>query len=161
MPRAAPEVLHLYISPGHNFFGHHGQPAGEHPTIEVDSVTCVSGRGLVGDRFFDYAPGYPGQVTFFAQEAFDDLCAQLGVRDRTPAVLRRNIVTRALDLNALIGREFEVQGVRFRGVQESRPCYWMDGAFGPGAHAALKGRGGLRAEILSDGVITGPVFAAA
>jgi MOSC domain-containing protein YiiM len=121
----------------------------------------LAGRGLVGDRFFDYSPGYPGQVTFFGDEAFGDLCAQLGVRDKTPAVLRRNIVTRGLDLNALIGREFAVQGVRFRGVQESKPCYWMDGAFGPGAHEALKGRGGLRAEILSDGVITCPVFAAA
>ena len=45
-------VRHLYISPGHNYFGHHGQPAGTHPVIEVDRLECVSGRGLRGDRFF-------------------------------------------------------------------------------------------------------------
>jgi MOSC domain-containing protein YiiM len=156
----APAVRHLYISPGHNFFGHHGQPAGEHPAVEVESVTCVAGRGLVGDRFFDYAPNYPGQVTFFAYEVYADLCVRLNVRDRTPAALRRNIITVAADLNAWIGREFTLQGVRFRGVQEARPCYWMEGAFGPGAKEAMQGRGGLRAEILSDGVIYAPVLAA-
>ena len=62
-------------------------------------------------------------------------------------------MTRGVDLNEWIGREFELQGVRFRGVQECKPCYWMDGAFGPGANAAMKGRGGLRAEVLSNGVL--------
>jgi MOSC domain-containing protein YiiM len=57
-----------------------------------------------------------------------------------------------VDLNALIGREFEVQGVRFAGVEECRPCYWMNEAFGhPQAEDWLKGRGGLRARILSSG----------
>jgi MOSC domain-containing protein YiiM len=58
-----------------------------------------------------------------------------------------------VDLNTLIGVEFEVQGVRFLGSAECSPCYWMDRAFAPGAEAALKGRGGLRAKILSDGVL--------
>jgi len=51
----------------------------------------------------------------------------------------------------LIGQEFEVQGGRFLGTEECRPCYWMDGAFAPDAHELLKGRGGLRARILRDG----------
>jgi MOSC domain-containing protein YiiM len=49
------------------------------------------------------------------------------------------------------GEEFEVQGVRFRGVEECKPCYWMNHAVDEGAEVFLKGRGGLRAMILSDG----------
>jgi MOSC domain-containing protein YiiM len=58
-----------------------------------------------------------------------------------------------LELNEFIGREFEIQGVRFFGTEECRPCYWMDQAFAPGAEAAMKGRGGLRARILTDGTL--------
>ena len=61
------------------------------------------------------------------------------------------MITRGVDLNDFIDREFEVQGVFLYGTEECRPCYWMDGAFAPGAHEFLKGRGGLRAKILSDG----------
>jgi len=67
------------------------------------------------------------------------------------AALRRNIIVSGVDLNQLIGEEFEIQGVRFQGAEECRPCYWMDQAVGPGAEAALKGHGGLRVKILSDG----------
>src|SRR6202000_2955325 len=45
-------IEQIFISPGHNFFGHYRQPAGTHPTIEVEEVECVAGKGLAGDRFF-------------------------------------------------------------------------------------------------------------
>lgn len=141
----------LYISPGHNYFGHHGQPPGEHPVVAVPAVECAAGRGLVGDRFLDYKDDYAGQITFFAGEVYDEIRRDLNQADRPAAVFRRNVLTRGADLNALIGREFEVQGVRFSGVRECSPCYWMDQAFAPGAEAWLKGRGGLRARILSSG----------
>jgi MOSC domain-containing protein YiiM len=82
------------------------------------------------------------------------------VRDKLPSVFRRNVMTRGMDLNSLIGHEFEVQGVRFFGVEESKPCSWMNHAFCPGAEAALKDRGGLRARILSDGTLRRQVHAA-
>jgi MOSC domain-containing protein YiiM len=145
------QVVHIYLSPGHNFFGHHGQPAGEHPLIEVTEVECVAGRGLRGDRFFDFRDHYKGQITFFAQEVFDEVCRQLGVTGRSPGVTRRNVVTAGADLNAVIGNVFEIQGVAFEGVCECSPCYWMNDAIGPGAEAALRGRGGLRARILTNG----------
>jgi len=146
-------IKHLFISPGHNFYGHHGKTPSEHPTQEVAEVKCVAGRGLEGDRFFDYKDNYKGQVTFFANEVYDQLCAEFGVWDRPPSVFRRNIITAGVDLNSLIGTEFEVQGVRFAGTQESTPCEWMNGAFAPGAEQWLAGRGGLRARILTDGVL--------
>ncbi len=152
MNASFPEVTGIFVSPGHNFYGHEkGGPPGEHPLFEVDRVECVAGKGLVGDRFFDYKPDYKGQVTFFADEVFAVLCEQFDVRDRSVGVLRRNVITRGVDLNSLVGREFEVQGVRFVGSEEAAPCLWMNSAFAPGAHDAMRGRGGLRARILSDG----------
>jgi MOSC domain-containing protein YiiM len=145
------EICHLYISSGHNFFGHHGRDPDAHPAIEVPAIECVAGHGIRGDRFYDYKDAYKGQIAFFSAEVFDELCSALELRDCSPASVRRNVVTRDVDLNNLIGRDFEVQGVNFHGTEECRSCYWMDRAIAPGAEAFLKGRGGLRARILTDG----------
>ncbi len=145
------KVVALYISPDHNFFGHHGRPAGEHPILPVDEVACVAGHGLKGDRFFDYKPGYAGQVSFFAQEVHEKLCREFQLGEVPSSVYRRNVVTCGCDLNELIGKEFELQGVKFFGYSECKPCYWMDRAVVAGAGKWLRGHGGLRARILSDG----------
>ena len=147
------ELLHFYISPGHNFFGHNGGPPGNNPVLELDELHCLAGRGLEGDRFLDYKENYKGQITFFAEEVYQALCGQFDIRDKPPSVFRRNVITRGIDLNSLIGLEFEVQGVKFFGVEECKACYWMDQAFHPGAEQALAGRGGLRARILTDGIL--------
>lgn len=147
-------IRHLFISPGHNYTGHHGGASGTHPLVEVSEVRCVAGRGIEGDRFFDFKPDYKGQVTFFELETFERMCAQFGAAGKGPGAFRRNIVVEGLPLTPLIGKEFELQGVRFIGTQEAAPCEWMNEAFASGAHAALKGFGGLRARILSDGILT-------
>jgi len=121
--------------------------------IEVRTVECVAGRGLRGDRFFDYKNDYKGQITFFSLELFDELCGSLQVEGIPPSAVRRNVFTREVDLNSLIGKDFDVQGIRFHGTEESRPCYWMNRAIAPGAQDFLRGRGGLRARVLSDGVL--------
>jgi MOSC domain-containing protein YiiM len=144
-------VAHLYTSQGHNFFGHHGQPAGQHAIVEQQEIYCVAGRGVEGDRFFDYKDKYRGQITFFAWEVFDEVCRQLGLSDKNPGLTRRNVITTGVDLNSLVGEEFVVQGIQFFGVEECRPCYWMDQALKQGAESALKNRGGLRARILTSG----------
>jgi len=147
----AVEICHLYISPGHNFVGHHGREPDTHPIAEVAEIECVAGRGLRGDRYFDFKDDYKGQITFFSLETFDELCGTLQIQGYSPALARRNVITRGIDLNEWIGQEFDIEGVRFYGTQECAPCYWMDRAFAPGAHEFLKGRGGLRAKILTDG----------
>ncbi len=144
-------VLHLYVSPGHNYFGHHGREPDAHPIREVSSIQCLAGRGIQDDRFLDYKTDYKGQITFFAQETFEELCRSLGVPDQSPALLRRNVITAGVDLKTLIGVSFELQNVQFEGIEECRPCYWMDRALRPGAEEWLKGRGGLRARILTNG----------
>jgi len=114
-------------------------------------IECAAGRGIRGDRYFDFKDDYKGQITFFSLEVFDELCNAMQIRDCSPAVARRNVITRRADLNQLIGQDFEIQDVRFHGMEECRPCYWMDRAIALGAHEFLKGRGGLRAKILCDG----------
>jgi MOSC domain-containing protein YiiM len=152
-------VERLFLSPAHNFIGHHGGPAGTEPTVEVDSLECVAGRGVRGDRFFDHAPDFKGQITFFSREVIEALQRELGLPAARPEAARRNVFVSGIELNTLVGVEFELQGIRFFGTEECRPCYWMDGALGPGAHAWLRGRGGLRARILTDGVLRRPHFA--
>jgi MOSC domain-containing protein YiiM len=147
------EICHLYISSGHNFVGHHGREPDEFPMIEVRSFECLAGRGIRGDRYFDFKDDYKGQITFFSLEVFDELCGALEVQGCSPALTRRNVFTRGVDLNELIGQAFEIQRIRFHGIEESRPCYWMDRAIAPGTEKLLKGRGGLRARILTDGTL--------
>jgi hypothetical protein len=146
-------VTGIFISSGHNFFGHHEKLAGTHPTISVKEIECVAGNGLFGDRFFGFKENYKGQVTFFASEVFEDVCNKLGAGGKSPGVTRRNIITRGVDLNSLVGKKFVVQNVEFEGVCECSPCHWMNDAIAPGAEGALYGRGGLRARILTDGTL--------
>jgi len=120
---------------------------------DVPEVRCRAGRGLEGDRFFGYKPDYNGQVTFFAWEVYEAAKRELGVPDLKPEAFRRNVMVEGMDLRALLGARFTLGGVEFEGRGESKPCYWMNGAVGPGAEEWLKGNGGLRAKILQDGVL--------
>ncbi|MEO8105839.1 MAG: MOSC domain-containing protein, partial [Actinomycetes bacterium] len=114
--------------------------------------------------------GYKGQVTFFSLEVYESLCAELQVRDRGPGVFRRNLIVSGADLNALIGQEFTVQGVRFLGTAECSPCHWMDEAFHAGTEASLKDRrilgseGFISVHVVVDSatgkVVGGPVVSA-
>ena len=164
------QIEHLFISPEHNFFGHYGQPSGISGTsncgrrpngnwvgLYVGVLTFTVNTAIVKNVPRSWAdllkPDYKGQITFFAGEIYDQLCAEFSIWDRPPSVFRRNVITRGVDLPKLIGTEFEMQGVRFVGIGESAPCEWMNFAFAPGAEERLKGNGGLRAKILSDGVL--------
>ncbi|MDQ6623033.1 MAG: MOSC domain-containing protein [Verrucomicrobiota bacterium] len=144
-------IRQIFISPGHNYFGHYGREPDDFPLEEVERIECVAGHGIRGDRFYDYKTNYAGQITFFDLAIFEQLRAQFPDVPKSPGVLRRNVITSGVDLNGLIGEDFELQGVRFRGVAHCKPCFWLDTAYAPGTEAALKGNGGLRAQILTDG----------
>jgi MOSC domain-containing protein YiiM len=141
----------LYVSPGHKFFGRHGQPAGAYETRAMVEVECRAGHGIRGDRFWDHAEGYAGQITFFAWDIFVAAREKFSVPALSPGAFRRNVIIEGVDVNTLIGRRFSVGGVEFEGTVESKPCYWMEQAVAPGAEEWLRGHGGLRARILSDG----------
>jgi MOSC domain-containing protein YiiM len=142
---------HIYISDGHRFFGRHGLGPAEHAVREVREVECVADQGLRGDRFFASAQHRDGQVTLFSREVFEQMLCGLRLDGVHPSAMRRNLLVSGADLNRLVGREFELQGVRLFGVEECRPCYWMNTAVGPGAEEWLRGRGGLRCRALSSG----------
>lgn len=144
-------IRHIFISPGHNFFGRHGLPAGEHAAIDMPAVRVRAGWGIEGDRFFGYRPDYHGQVTFLAWETFLAAQRELAVPALRPDAFRRNVLVEGAPLPELIGVRFVLGGIEFEGMGEAKPCHWMNTAVAPGAEAWLRGRGGLRARVRSDG----------
>jgi MOSC domain-containing protein YiiM len=151
------EVLHLLVSPAHAYFGRARDGAADVPTTDEDSVELVSGKGIIGDRFFGKAAHMDAAVTLLAVEALDAIAAELGVAPFDPLLARRNVVLRGAHLAPLLGHEFELESggerVRLRAGRPAHPCAWMDRMLAPGAHAAMRGRGGLRCQPISDGVL--------
>jgi FdhD protein len=143
----------IWISPGHDFKGRHGLGRLDHGMTRVSEAVCEAGLGIAGDRYHGKDPGAKTQITFLAREVVDELCRTLGVAVPVYSVLRRNVLVSGADLSALIGASFVIDGVVFQGVEECKPCYWMDEAVAPGANAFLVGRGGLRCRILTGGTL--------
>lgn len=153
MPNYPITIHHLYTSPGHNYFGHAAGQPGHHPTLAHDAVMVQAGQGLVGDRFFGKGANFDGHVTFFAWEILQLLYQAPEVLPGLPASLRRNVILSGVPLNGLIGQEFAIDGVQFYGAKHCAPCRWLDEMVLPGARQILRGRGGLRAQALSDGIL--------
>lgn len=145
------EIEAIYISPGHDFYNRFGIGRLNHDVHSPESIQCVEGKGLMGDRFYDYKDNFNGQATFFSSEVADRLRQVFPKAEFDNSAFRRNIIVSGVDLNRLIGKRFRVGDVEFEGTQESTPCVWMDEAITPGAHEFLKGNGGLRVRILSSG----------
>jgi FdhD protein len=143
----------IWISPGHDFKGRHGLGRESHGTIRLDEARCEAGLGIVGDRYHGKDPNSKTQVTLLLLEVVEEMCRHLGIPHLDYSVLRRNVLVSGIDLNGLIGKKFTIGEVEFEGVEECKPCYWMDEAVGPGANAFLAGRGGLRCRILTGGTL--------
>ena len=145
----------IWISPGNDFRGHHGMPRGNHGIVSCEQIECVAGMGLRGDRYFGYKPDFKGQVTFLEESILQEIRSEFGVEPISASVLRRNLVVKGVRLRDWVGKRFVFQGVEFEGSEECKPCYWMDEAIAPGAEKFLMGdcRGGLRARILSNGIL--------
>jgi len=148
-------LVEIWISPGNDFRGHHGGPRGEHGIEAVNKVECIAGMGLVGDRYFAYKPDFKGQVTFFDADAVDAVREQFKCPELSGGEFRRNLIVRGVDLSSWVGKRFRFQGIEFEGSEECKPCYWMNEAVGRGVEEFLRTRfrGGLRARILSDGML--------
>ena len=155
LPEWQAELLEIWISEGNDFRGRHEKGRLDHGIRGVTEVECVSGMGLRGDRYFGYKPDFKGQVTFFDADAVQAVRDHFSVPALSSSVFRRNLIVRGTDLAAWVGKRFRFQGIDFEATEECKPCYWMDEAVAPGAEEFLKAnfRGGLRARILSDGVL--------
>ncbi|GAB89496.1 hypothetical protein [Gordonia rhizosphera] len=147
------EIVALFVSPAHAYFGRPKDgPADAAETFAPDQVDVVADKGIRGDRFFGVRAHTEAAATFLAIEAW-----QAAAGDVDPVVARRNIVVRGLELDPLRGQDFEIDsgdgGILFRGGRPAHPCAWMDTMAGHGVRKALIGRGGLRAQPLSSGVL--------
>jgi MOSC domain-containing protein YiiM len=118
----------------------------------VERVRALAGKGLEGNRYFyDEAP--PGRaITLIAAEAIDDFRAETGI-PLTAAESRRNVLTRGIDVNALVGKRFRVGEVECVGVELCEPCQHLESVTHPGGVKGMVHRAGLNADILSDGEI--------
>jgi MOSC domain-containing protein YiiM len=117
----------------------------------VERVRVTAGHGLDGD----YHAGVEGNValTLIAEEALEDLLADTGL-DVSHADTRRNVLTRGVDLNALVGKRFRVGDVECEGVELCEPCRRLARLVDEfGVLRGLVHRGGLRADVLADGEI--------
>jgi MOSC domain-containing protein YiiM len=129
--------------------------------LTVDHAKALANRGLDGDRYAakagtftpadDTARGY--DLTLIEAEVLDSLTLPEGRRIGY-AESRRNIVTRGIDLNALVGRRFRVGNVECLGQRPCEPCSHLERLTTKGALRAMIHRGGLRADVLSDGEVT-------
>jgi molybdopterin synthase catalytic subunit len=155
LPEWQAELLEIWISDGNDFRGRHEMGRLEHDIRGVAEIECVAGMGLRGDRYFGYKPDFKGQVTFFDADAVEAVRDHFSRPDLSSSVFRRNLIVRGIDLGAWVGKRFRFQGIDFEATEECKPCYWMDEVVAPGAEEFLKGnfRGGLRARILSDGML--------
>ena len=145
------DVIHLFVSDGHNYRGRHGKGSLEHKIADSDLIECVSGRGIRGDRYFDHKENFKGQITFFDYQVYEQVKRKFGLEALSASVFRRNVLVRGVPLSELIGKRFTVDSLEFEGTEEAAPCYWMDEAAADGVHEFLKGQGGLRARILRSG----------
>lgn len=124
----------------------------------VEKARAIPGKGLEGDRYhsqtgtFSNKPGPAREVTLIEIEALEALKRDYGI-ELGLGSSRRNLVTRGVPLNHLVGREFRVGEVTLRGIRLCEPCSHLEGLTRPGVIRGLVHRGGLRAQILTEGTI--------
>lgn len=131
--------------------------AAEAPMQQVDEVRAVPGRGLEGDRYFNHEgsfskPQPDREMTLIEAEAIeafrDEFQVEYGLGSS-----RRNVVTRGVPLNHLVGKEFWIGEVKARGLRLCEPCSHLQRLSHPKVLPGLVHRAGLRAQILTEGTI--------
>jgi MOSC domain-containing protein YiiM len=129
----------------------------EAPMRSVDEARAVPGKGLEGDRYFVrqgtyYKPQPDRELTLVEAEAIEAFRDDFKI-DFDLAGTRRNLVTRGVPLNHLVGKEFWIGEVKARGLRLCEPCSHLQSLSHPKVLPGLVHRGGLRAQILTEGTI--------
>ncbi|MFZ7087285.1 MOSC domain-containing protein [Curtobacterium sp. RRHDQ10] len=152
----------LLASPTHRYEGRPADGPAPRAGIELhDTIRFRAGLGIVGDRYHNAPAHRRASVTVIGADALDAVAGELG-HTLDPAATRRNIllrgVDRPLDVDALRGVTFSIDSgtgpVLLQGNRPANPCAWMDRELAPGAFRAMRGRGGVRCEPLSDGSLS-------
>lgn len=125
---------------------------------KIEQVRAVEGKGLEGDRYYNRTGTYSDkhdesrEATFIESEALEALASDYLV-ELNSAESRRNISTRGVALNHLVGKQFKVGEATFRGIRLCEPCTHLEEVSGKQVRKGLIHRGGLRAQIVKSGLI--------
>ena len=129
------------------------------PMESCEQIRATPGKGLEGDRYYSgmgtfspnpHKPDY--EVTLIQKEHIDGFRAASAL-PFTSKHARRNLVSEGLDLNSLVGKEFSVGAVRMRGIRLCEPCNYLAKSSFPEVLSGLVHKGGLRAQIISEGIV--------
>ena len=145
-------LLHIHIA-----------PAASYEMEELEEATCIAGRGVVGDRYYNGCGTYSPkpdtrEVTLIEQEALDALARNDPPLQDRPLVIapgdhRRNLTVVGVPLNHLVGRRFRVGEVILRGGRLNFPCKYLEELLGTPVFLPLYNRSGLNCGIERGGVI--------
>jgi MOSC domain-containing protein YiiM len=128
------------------------------PMRAIDRVRVIAGIGIDGDRYaagqghFSKSPGTGRALTLIEAEVLEVLRHSTGL-ELKPGEARRNVTTRGIELNELVGRRFRIGGVLCEGVRLCEPCAYLEELLAEPVMLPLLHRGGLRADVLEDGEI--------
>jgi MOSC domain-containing protein YiiM len=127
-------------------------------TVSVNQVHVVPGKGIEGDRYFNKPTNSEGklvtgrEITLIEMEVIESMRDVDGLQI-TADQTRRNIVTRGISLNDLVGQLFNVGNIQLRGIRLCEPCQYLANRTDPRILKVMAHRGGLRADILTEGII--------
>lgn len=128
------------------------RPSRGAPMLSLEEIDLIAGQGIAGDRYKTRNNG-GRQVTLIEAEGLAAIAAYMGEPAMAPERLRRNIVTRGINLLALKDKTFRVGGTLLAYSGECHPCSQMETLVGPGGYNAVRGHGGITARILEGGVV--------
>jgi MOSC domain-containing protein YiiM len=126
--------------------------------VIVNQAHVVPGSGIEGDRYFKKTSNPDGQsktgreITLIEMETIESMCDDDGIQI-TADQSRRNIITRGIALNELVGQLFYIGDIQFRGIRLCEPCQYLATRTDPRILSSMVHRGGLRADILTEGII--------
>lgn len=126
--------------------------ARQQPLVEVQSAMLVAEQGIIGDHYNTHLNG-SRQVTLIAAEDIEAIASFLAQKEIAPGLLRRNVVTRGINLMPLKTRRFHIGPVLLEGSGECAPCSRMEFNLGPGGFNAVRGHGGITARIIASGEV--------
>ena len=129
------------------------RPAHKAAMVETDRVNALKDSGLEGDHRTQKTPGSGRQVTVISLEFINQITHFTGHKAIHPALLRRNLVVRNINLNALRHQQFIIGEAVFEATALCHPCSRMEKALGKGAVAAMLGHGGLCLKVIKGGEI--------
>lgn len=132
------------------------RPQPSKPVLELDKVLVIPGKGLQGDYYSIVTArkknGPDREITLIESESLSAIESEYKI-SLNPGESRRNIVTSNMSLNQLVGKEFKVGAVTLKGIRLCEPCFHLAELTQKEVIPALVHRGGLRAQILTEGTI--------